>query len=74
MPHAKPVFIFPQAYSAYFYTFDFLGLAPQAPLPKVTSTIETFCKKSWNSVRNHTVSHLFQIPLKTVSHNDHPHT
>ncbi|XP_012670444.2 ectonucleoside triphosphate diphosphohydrolase 8 [Clupea harengus] len=38
------------AYSAYYYTFDFLGLAPQAPLPKVTSTIETFCKKSWNSL------------------------
>ncbi|XP_076125286.1 ectonucleoside triphosphate diphosphohydrolase 8 [Alosa pseudoharengus] len=38
------------AFSAYYYTFDFLGLAPQAPLPKVTSTIETFCKKSWNTL------------------------
>ncbi|KAL2090965.1 hypothetical protein ACEWY4_013228 [Coilia grayii] len=39
------------AFSAYYYTFDFLGLAPQAPLPKVTSTIETFCKKSWYSLK-----------------------
>ncbi|XP_063071558.1 ectonucleoside triphosphate diphosphohydrolase 8 [Engraulis encrasicolus] len=38
------------AFSAYYYTFDFLGLAPQAPLPKVTSTIETFCQRTWGSL------------------------
>ncbi|KAG9354447.1 hypothetical protein JZ751_001157 [Albula glossodonta] len=39
------------AFSAYYYTFDFLGLAPQAPLPQVNSTIETFCKKDWATVK-----------------------
>ncbi|XP_035291862.1 ectonucleoside triphosphate diphosphohydrolase 8 [Anguilla anguilla] len=39
------------AFSAYFYTFDFLGLAPQAPLPQVLSTIESFCKKDWLMVK-----------------------
>ncbi|KAJ8285616.1 hypothetical protein GJAV_G00028900 [Gymnothorax javanicus] len=39
------------AFSAYFYTFDFLGLAPQAPLPQVLSTIESFCKKDWSLVK-----------------------
>ncbi|KAJ8379842.1 hypothetical protein SKAU_G00006200 [Synaphobranchus kaupii] len=39
------------AFSAYYYTFDFLGLAPQAPLPQVLSTIESFCKKNWTTVK-----------------------
>uniref|UniRef100_A0AAY4ACP5 Ectonucleoside triphosphate diphosphohydrolase 8 n=1 Tax=Denticeps clupeoides TaxID=299321 RepID=A0AAY4ACP5_9TELE len=38
------------AFSAYFYTFDFLGLAPQAPLPKVTLSIESFCNKTWKTL------------------------
>ncbi|KAI4892748.1 hypothetical protein NFI96_032306 [Prochilodus magdalenae] len=36
------------AFSAYFYTFDFLGLAPKAPLPQVLSTIESYCNKTWD--------------------------
>ncbi|KAG7481059.1 hypothetical protein MATL_G00062830 [Megalops atlanticus] len=40
-----------KAFSAYFYTFNFLGLAPQAPLPQVLSTIESFYKKDWAMVR-----------------------
>lgn len=39
-----------QAFSAYFYTFDFLGLAPKAPLTRVVSTIETHCNKNWTTV------------------------
>ncbi|XP_030632854.1 ectonucleoside triphosphate diphosphohydrolase 8 [Chanos chanos] len=39
------------AFSAYFYTFDFLGLAPQSPLPKVISTIDAFCNRTWESLR-----------------------
>ncbi|KAJ8263136.1 hypothetical protein COCON_G00155930 [Conger conger] len=39
------------AFSSYYYTFDFLGLAPQAPLPLVLSTIESFCKKNWSMVK-----------------------
>ncbi|KAL6457905.1 hypothetical protein MHYP_G00331350 [Metynnis hypsauchen] len=38
------------AFSAYFYTFDFLGLAPRTPLPQVLSTIDSFCSKSWDTL------------------------
>ncbi|XP_077054325.1 ectonucleoside triphosphate diphosphohydrolase 8 [Siphateles boraxobius] len=38
------------AFSAYFYTFDFLGLAPKAPLTRVLSTIETHCNKNWTTL------------------------
>ncbi|XP_051567667.1 ectonucleoside triphosphate diphosphohydrolase 8-like isoform X1 [Myxocyprinus asiaticus] len=38
------------AFSAYFYTFDFLGLAPKAPLNQVLSTIDTHCNKTWNTL------------------------
>ncbi|XP_018960625.1 ectonucleoside triphosphate diphosphohydrolase 8-like [Cyprinus carpio] len=38
------------AFSAYFYTFDFLGLVPKAPLTQVLSTIETHCNKNWTSL------------------------
>ncbi|KAK9973545.1 hypothetical protein ABG768_024271 [Culter alburnus] len=38
------------AFSAYFYTFDFLGLAPKAPLTRVVSTIETHCNKNWTTL------------------------
>lgn len=38
------------AFSAYFYTFDFLGLAPKAPLQKVNTTIYNFCNKTWDVV------------------------
>ncbi|XP_062324876.1 ectonucleoside triphosphate diphosphohydrolase 8 [Osmerus eperlanus] len=39
------------AFSAYFYTFDFLGLSPKAPLPKVLTTIDTFCRRTWASLK-----------------------
>ncbi|XP_051567668.1 ectonucleoside triphosphate diphosphohydrolase 8-like isoform X2 [Myxocyprinus asiaticus] len=39
-----------KAFSAYFYTFDFLGLAPKAPLNQVLSTIDTHCNKTWNTL------------------------
>ncbi|XP_018584302.2 ectonucleoside triphosphate diphosphohydrolase 8 isoform X1 [Scleropages formosus] len=39
------------AFSAYFYTFNFLGLAPRAPLDRVNSTIDAFCRKSWKTVK-----------------------
>ncbi|KAF4079205.1 hypothetical protein AMELA_G00190170 [Ameiurus melas] len=35
------------AFSAYFYTFDFLGLAPRSSLSHVNSTIESYCNKTW---------------------------
>ncbi|XP_076870569.1 ectonucleoside triphosphate diphosphohydrolase 8 [Brachyhypopomus gauderio] len=38
------------AFSAYFYTFDFLGLAPRATLPHVLATIESYCNKTWNTL------------------------
>ncbi|XP_062854200.1 ectonucleoside triphosphate diphosphohydrolase 8 [Trichomycterus rosablanca] len=38
------------AFSAYFYTFDFLGLAPKTPLPTAISTIDSFCNKTWNTL------------------------
>ncbi|NP_001002379.2 ectonucleoside triphosphate diphosphohydrolase 8 isoform X1 [Danio rerio] len=38
------------AFSAYFYTFDFLGLTPKAPLTKVLSTIDTLCSKNWTAL------------------------
>ncbi|KAL1276053.1 hypothetical protein QQF64_035676 [Cirrhinus molitorella] len=38
------------AFSSYFYTFDFLGLAPKAPLAQVLSTIETHCNKNWTTL------------------------
>ncbi|KAI2665278.1 Ectonucleoside triphosphate diphosphohydrolase 8 [Labeo rohita] len=38
------------AFSSYFYTFDFLGLAPKAPLTQVLSTIETHCNKNWTTL------------------------
>ncbi|XP_045078975.1 ectonucleoside triphosphate diphosphohydrolase 8-like isoform X1 [Coregonus clupeaformis] len=39
------------AFSAYFYTFDFLGLAPQPTLSQATTTIDTFCKRTWDSLK-----------------------
>ncbi|KAJ8414075.1 hypothetical protein AAFF_G00066730 [Aldrovandia affinis] len=39
------------AFSAYFYTFRFLGLAPQAPLPHVISTIQSVCRKDWATLK-----------------------
>ncbi|XP_060774435.1 ectonucleoside triphosphate diphosphohydrolase 8 [Neoarius graeffei] len=38
------------AFSAYFYTFDFLGLAPRASLSHAKSTIESYCNKTWMTV------------------------
>ncbi|KAM9482771.1 ectonucleoside triphosphate diphosphohydrolase 8 isoform 1-T1 [Clarias gariepinus] len=38
------------AFSAYFYTFDFLGLAPKAQLSVVNSTIESYCNKTWDTL------------------------
>ncbi|XP_056607602.1 ectonucleoside triphosphate diphosphohydrolase 8 [Triplophysa dalaica] len=35
------------AFSAYFYTFEFFGLVPKAPLDKVHATINSHCSKSW---------------------------
>ncbi|XP_066520544.1 ectonucleoside triphosphate diphosphohydrolase 8 [Hoplias malabaricus] len=40
------------AFSAYFYTFDFLGLAPKTPLPQVLSTISSFCNKTWSTLQS----------------------
>ncbi|KAJ7999854.1 hypothetical protein DPEC_G00198720 [Dallia pectoralis] len=39
------------AFSTYYYTFNFLGLAPQSSLSKATRTIDAFCKRSWESLR-----------------------
>ncbi|XP_035634147.1 ectonucleoside triphosphate diphosphohydrolase 8-like isoform X1 [Oncorhynchus keta] len=39
------------AFSAYYYTFDFLGLAPQSSLSQATTTIDTFCKRTWSSLK-----------------------
>ncbi|XP_010879361.1 ectonucleoside triphosphate diphosphohydrolase 8 isoform X2 [Esox lucius] len=39
------------AFSTYYYTFDFLGLAPQSSLSEATSTIDTFCKRTWESLK-----------------------
>lgn len=38
------------AFSAYFYTFEFLGLIPKAPLGQVLSSIDTHCGKPWNTL------------------------
>uniref|UniRef100_A0A4W4F059 Ectonucleoside triphosphate diphosphohydrolase 8 n=1 Tax=Electrophorus electricus TaxID=8005 RepID=A0A4W4F059_ELEEL len=38
------------AFSAYFYTFNFLGLAPRTPLPRVLATIESYCNKTWDTL------------------------
>ncbi|XP_052414693.1 ectonucleoside triphosphate diphosphohydrolase 8 isoform X1 [Carassius gibelio] len=38
------------AFSAYFYTFDFLGLVPKAPLTRVLSTIDSHCNKTWTTL------------------------
>ncbi|XP_051985638.1 ectonucleoside triphosphate diphosphohydrolase 8-like [Xyrauchen texanus] len=38
------------AFSAYFYTFNFLGLAPKAPLNLVLSTIDSHCNKTWKTL------------------------
>ncbi|KAI5628388.1 ectonucleoside triphosphate diphosphohydrolase 8 [Silurus asotus] len=38
------------AFSAYFYTFDFLGLAPRASLPEVNSTIDSYCNMTWDAL------------------------
>ncbi|MBN3299376.1 ectonucleoside triphosphate diphosphohydrolase 8 isoform X2 [Amia ocellicauda] len=35
------------AFSAYFYTFSFLKLTPQAPLARVLSTTEQICGRNW---------------------------
>ncbi|KAK3557370.1 hypothetical protein QTP70_026537, partial [Hemibagrus guttatus] len=39
------------AFSAYFYTFDFLGLAPKASLSIVNSTIQSYCNKTWMTLK-----------------------
>ncbi|XP_023852736.1 ectonucleoside triphosphate diphosphohydrolase 8 [Salvelinus sp. IW2-2015] len=39
------------AFSTYYYTFDFLGLAPQSSLSQATTTIDTFCKRTWDSLK-----------------------
>ncbi|MGH0176273.1 UNVERIFIED_CONTAM: hypothetical protein FKN15_072476 [Acipenser sinensis] len=41
----------PSAFSAFFYTFDFLKLAPQSSLDVKKKTTEEFCKRDWSSVR-----------------------
>ncbi|MGH0169873.1 UNVERIFIED_CONTAM: hypothetical protein FKN15_057761 [Acipenser sinensis] len=38
------------AFSAFFYTFDFLKLAPQSSLDVTKKTTEEFCKRDWSSV------------------------
>ncbi|MGH0177001.1 UNVERIFIED_CONTAM: hypothetical protein FKN15_076012 [Acipenser sinensis] len=38
------------AFSAFFYTFDFLKLAPQSSLDVTKKTTEEFCKSDWSSV------------------------
>ncbi|MGH0152724.1 UNVERIFIED_CONTAM: hypothetical protein FKN15_023208 [Acipenser sinensis] len=40
-----------KAASAFFYTFDFLKLAPQPSLDVKKKTTEEFCKKDWSSVQ-----------------------
>ncbi|KAL0978152.1 hypothetical protein UPYG_G00166790 [Umbra pygmaea] len=40
------------AFATYYYTFHFLGLAPQSSLFEATKTIDTFCKKTWDSIKN----------------------
>lgn len=52
-----------QAFSAYFYTFDFLGLAPRASLSHVNSTIESYCNKTWMTVSNHISQHTVDLPM-----------
>ncbi|MGH0174340.1 UNVERIFIED_CONTAM: hypothetical protein FKN15_067789 [Acipenser sinensis] len=42
---------FIKACSAFFYTFDFLKLAPQSSLDVKKKTTEEFCKSDWSSVR-----------------------
>ncbi|MGH0129395.1 UNVERIFIED_CONTAM: hypothetical protein FKN15_024124 [Acipenser sinensis] len=42
---------FIKACSAFFYTFDFLKLAPQSSLDVKKKTTEEFCKRDWSSMR-----------------------
>ncbi|MGH0169872.1 UNVERIFIED_CONTAM: hypothetical protein FKN15_057760 [Acipenser sinensis] len=38
-------------FSAFFYTFDFLKLAPQSSLDVTKKTTEEFCKRDWSSLK-----------------------
>ncbi|MGH0164047.1 UNVERIFIED_CONTAM: hypothetical protein FKN15_048615 [Acipenser sinensis] len=40
-----------KACSAFFYTFDFLKLAPQSSLDVTKKTTEEFCKRDWSSLK-----------------------
>ncbi|MGH0181769.1 UNVERIFIED_CONTAM: hypothetical protein FKN15_007642 [Acipenser sinensis] len=42
---------FIKAFSAFFYTFDFLKLAPQSSLDVTKKTTEEFCKRDWSSLK-----------------------
>ncbi|KAL4646525.1 ectonucleoside triphosphate diphosphohydrolase 8 isoform X1 [Arapaima gigas] len=39
------------AFSAYFYTFNILGLTPQAKVEQANNTIDSFCRKNWKMVK-----------------------
>ncbi|XP_058844937.1 ectonucleoside triphosphate diphosphohydrolase 8-like isoform X1 [Acipenser ruthenus] len=40
-----------EAFSAFFYTFDFLKLAPRSSLDVTKKTTEEFCKRDWSSLK-----------------------
>ncbi|MGH0142354.1 UNVERIFIED_CONTAM: hypothetical protein FKN15_075859 [Acipenser sinensis] len=42
---------FIKAFSAFFYMFDFLKLAPQSSLDVKKKTTEEFCKRDWSSLK-----------------------
>ncbi|MGH0143443.1 UNVERIFIED_CONTAM: hypothetical protein FKN15_006825 [Acipenser sinensis] len=42
---------FINAFSAFFYTFDFLKLAPQSSLDVTKKTTEEFCERDWSSLQ-----------------------
>ncbi|MBN3287482.1 ENTP8 diphosphohydrolase, partial [Polyodon spathula] len=39
------------AFSGFFYTFDFLKLAPQSSLDVTRKTVAEFCRRDWNSLK-----------------------
>ncbi|MGH0185203.1 UNVERIFIED_CONTAM: hypothetical protein FKN15_017263 [Acipenser sinensis] len=50
-PWAAVFTAFIPAFSAFFYTFDFLKLAPQSSLDVMKKTTEEFCKRDWSSLK-----------------------
>ncbi|KAM6980726.1 ectonucleoside triphosphate diphosphohydrolase 8 [Aplochiton taeniatus] len=39
------------AFSAYYYTFSFLGLTPKSSLTQTITSIDTFCRRTWDSLK-----------------------